>query len=50
MEVLGQGSGRGCWIAADVVEGSERSLYAARSLNTIADVSIRLEINQDQIC
>jgi hypothetical protein len=28
MEVLGQGSGRGCWIAADVVEGSERGLYA----------------------
>jgi len=48
MEVLGQGSGRGCWTAADVdhvLEGMERGLYAARSLNTIADVSIRLEIH-----
>jgi hypothetical protein len=36
-------------VVTDVVEGSERASYAARSLNTIADISIRLEINQDQM-
>ena len=36
-------------VVPDMGEGSERASYAARSLNTIADISIRLEINQDQM-